>query len=53
MKLITLQQIAELPDKEKRQLKADINHSLGEYASKMRKKIAQEQRKLESEVEND
>lgn len=55
MKPITLQEIAELPDREQRQFRAATNHFLGvQYAAQQRrKKIMTERSKLESEAKDD
>ena len=55
MRRITLETIAELPEREQRQLKACMNHHLGKLyaASKRRKKIITERTKIELEVIDD
>lgn len=55
MKSITLRQIAELTDREKRQLRAAINYSNAmEYAAQQRrKKISNIIRQIESEDDYD
>lgn len=55
MKPITLQQIAELPEKEQRQFKACCNEYLGrQYAAQQRrKKIMSERTKTELGVESE
>jgi len=52
---ITLKQIAELPDNEQRQLRAATNHFLAEQyaAQQRRKKIMEEQTKLELGIESE
>lgn len=55
MKPITLKQISELPDKERRQLRACTNEYLGQlYAAQQRRKqVMTERMKTESEVQDE
>jgi len=50
MRPITLQQISELPEKEQRQMKANVNHILGSLYERIRRK-SEGQRKEELEID--